>query len=54
MTNVQARLLAFPLVMIAGSLYSVVREEYSVLIGGGVFVGAAVFFVLECRKSFRS
>ncbi len=54
MTNAQVRLLALPLVMIAGALYSVVREERALFIGGLVFFAAGILFVWEWVKSGRS
>ena len=51
MTNTQARLIALPLVMIGGSLYSVVREEFALLLGGAAFILAGVFFIIEYNKS---
>jgi hypothetical protein len=54
MTNVHARLLALPLVMVAGSLYSMVREEFALLIGGLTFLCGAVLFIGEWVGSLRS
>ena len=54
MTNAQARLLALPLVMIAGALYSAVREEFSLFIGGLVFLVAGIVFIREWLKSGKS
>jgi len=54
MTNAQTRLLALPLVMIAGALYSVVREEFALFIGGLVFLAAGILFIREWIKSARS
>ena len=54
MTNAQARLLALPLVMIAGTLYSAVREEFSLFIGGLVFLVAGIVFIREWLKSGKS
>ncbi len=53
MSNTQARLIALSLVMIAGSLCSVVREEFALLLGGCVFIAAGIFFVIEYKKSFK-
>lgn len=53
MTNAQARLLSLPLVMIAGALYSVVREEFALLIGGLIFIVAGAMLVLEWVKSAK-
>jgi hypothetical protein len=53
MSNIQARLIALPLVMIAGSLYSVVREEFALSIGSVTFIAAAVFFIIEYKKSLK-
>ena len=53
MSNTQARLIALSLVMIAGSLYSVVREEFALLIGGCVFIAAGIFFIIEYKKSLK-
>ena len=53
MTNAQARLMALPLIMIAGSLYSVVREEYALLIGGLAFLVSGIFFIIEYKKSLK-
>jgi hypothetical protein len=53
MSNIQARLIALPLVMIASSLYSVVREEFALFIGGTTFIAAAIFFIIEYKKSLK-
>ncbi|MEN6428701.1 MAG: hypothetical protein ABFE13_25415 [Phycisphaerales bacterium] len=53
MTNAQAKLLALPLVMIAGALYSVVREEFALFIGGLVFLVSGILFVREWVKSAK-
>ena len=53
MSSIQARLVALPLIMIAGSLYSVVREEFALFLGGCVFIAAGVFFVIEYKKSLK-
>lgn len=53
MSNTQARLMALPFVMIAGSLYSVVREEYALLFGGCAYIAAGIFFVIEYKKSLK-
>jgi hypothetical protein len=51
MNNIQARLIALPIVMVAGSLFSVVGVEFDLLIGGSVFTVAGIFFVVEYIKS---
>jgi hypothetical protein len=54
MTNAQARLLALPWVMVAGALYSMVREDFALFVGGLTFIGAAVFLVKELAQSLKS
>jgi len=53
MNNIQARLIGLALVMIAGSLYSFVREEFALLLGGCTFIAAGIFFVIEYKKSLK-
>lgn len=54
MTDVQARLLAFPLVMIAGSVYATVRGDYAPVLGVVFFIVGGIFFFSEWARSFRS
>jgi hypothetical protein len=54
MSNIQARLIALPIVMVAGSLYSLVREDFALFIGSCIFLAAGIFFVVEYIKSLRN
>jgi hypothetical protein len=47
-------LLALPLVMIAGGLFSLAREEFALFIGGLVFLVAVILFIREWLKSAES
>jgi hypothetical protein len=53
MRNSHARLIALPLVMIAGSLYAVVQEEYARLLGACAFLPAGFAFIIEYKKSLK-
>lgn len=52
MTNSQCRMIASPLVMVAGSLYSLVPEGAALLMGGLVFLLGAGTFCFEWVKSY--
>ena len=52
MTNQQSRIIAIPWVMVAGSLYAFVREEFAILIGSAVFLGGVVLFIIEYARSY--
>ena len=53
MTNRQARLLAAPMVMIAGSCYSNVKEDFAIIMGFLAFVIGAILFFVDYNKSFK-
>jgi hypothetical protein len=54
MRDAQARLLAFPLVMIAGSVYAKVRGDHAPVLGVVFFIVGGIFFLSEWARSFRS